>query len=89
MKFNRADEIKIKEMANKYSLDAEVVRKIISAPYDFMQKKTKELDFVDDLTREEFDKMKKNFNIPGLGKIYASYFLYNEIQKKKKKKLGS
>ena len=89
MKFNRADEIKIKEMANKYSLDAEVVRKIISAPYDFMQKKTKELDFVDDLTREEFDKMKKNFNIPGLGKVYASYFLYNEIQKKKKKKLGS
>tara|TARA_R110000822_G_scaffold51650_2_gene134216 strand:- start:1406 stop:1675 length:270 start_codon:yes stop_codon:yes gene_type:complete len=89
MKFNRADEIKIKEMANKYSLDAEVVRKMISAPYDFMQKKTKELDFVDDLTREEFDKMKKNFNIPGLGKIYASYFLYNEIQKKKKKKLGS
>tara|TARA_R110000868_G_scaffold311890_2_gene572882 strand:+ start:257 stop:526 length:270 start_codon:yes stop_codon:yes gene_type:complete len=89
MKFNRADEIKIKEMANKYSLDAEVVRKMISAPYDFMQKKTKELDFVDDLTREEFDKMKKNFNIPGLGKVYASYFLYNEIQKKKKKKLGS
>lgn len=89
MKFNRADEIKIKEMAKKYSLDTEVVRKMISAPYDFMQKKTKELDFVDDLTRDEFDKMKKNFNIPGLGKIYASYFLYNEIQKKKKKKLGS
>ena len=89
MKFNRADEIKIKEMANKYGLDNEVVRKMISAPYDFIQKKTKELNFVDDLTREEFDKMKKNFNIPGLGKIYASYFLYNEIQKKKKKKLGS
>tara|TARA_R110000744_G_scaffold317439_1_gene424054 strand:+ start:406 stop:675 length:270 start_codon:yes stop_codon:yes gene_type:complete len=89
MKFNRADEIKIKEMANKYGLDNEVVGKMISAPYDFIQNKTKELNFVDDLTREEFDKIKKNFNIPGLGKIYASYFLYNEIQKKKKKKLGS
>lgn len=88
MKLSRADEIKAKELSEKYDIDLAIIKKIISSPYDFIQKKTKELNFIDDLTREEFDKMKKNFNIPGLGKLYASYYLYNEIQKKKKKKLG-
>ena len=85
MRLSRADNIKAKELAEKYKLDLEVVKRIISSPYDFIQKKTRELNFKDGLTREEFDKMKTNFNIPGLGKLYASFYLYNEIQKKKKK----
>ena len=88
MKLSRADEIKAKELSEKYGIDLAIIKKIISSPYGFIQKKTKELNFIDNLTREEFDKMKKNFNIPGLCKLYASYYLYNEIQKKKKKKLG-
>tara|TARA_R110000796_G_scaffold181330_1_gene297849 strand:- start:16412 stop:16672 length:261 start_codon:yes stop_codon:yes gene_type:complete len=85
MRLSRADTIKAKELSEKYGLDIEVIKKIISSPYDFIQKKTKELNFKDGLTREEFDKMKKNFNIPGLGKLYASYYLYEQIQKKRKK----
>jgi len=85
MRLSRADTIKAKELSEKYGLDIEVIKKIISSPYDFIQKKTKELNFKDGLTRDEFDKMNKNFNIPGLGKLYASYYLYEEIQKKKKK----
>lgn len=85
MKLNRADAIKVKELAEKYNLDVDVVKKIICSQYDFIQKKTKELEFKDGLSREEFDKMKTNFNIPGIGKLYASFYLYNEIQKKKKK----
>lgn len=85
MKLSRADNIKAKELAEKYNVDVDVIKKIIASPYNFIQHKTKELDFKDGLTREEFDKMKTNFNIPGLGKLYASFYLYNEIQKKKKK----
>jgi len=85
MRLNRADTLKAKELAEKYGLDFDVVVKIIKSPYEFIQKKTKELHFKDGMTREEFDKMKKNFNIPGIGKLYASHFLYNQIQKKKKK----
>tara|TARA_R110002049_G_scaffold231127_1_gene403374 strand:- start:20163 stop:20423 length:261 start_codon:yes stop_codon:yes gene_type:complete len=86
MRLSRADKIKAKELAEKYNLDLEVIEKIIASPYDFIQKKTREMNFRDGLTREEFDKMKTNFNIPGLGKLYASFYLYNEIQKKKKKR---
>jgi len=85
MRLSRADNIKAKELAEKYNLDIEIIKKIISSPYEFIQKKTRQLNFKDGLTREEFDKIKTNFNIPGLGKLYASFYLYNEIQKKKKK----
>lgn len=85
MKLNRADAIKAKELAEKYDMDLDLMKKIIAAPYEFVQKKTRELDFKDGITKEEFDKMKTDFNIPALGKIFASNYLYNEIQKKKKK----
>lgn len=85
MRLHRADLIKAKEIAEKYGLTLEEVKKIIASPYSFIQKKSKETKFKDDMSREEFDKMKKNFNIPAIGKLYASHFLYKEIQIKKKK----
>ena len=86
MKLSRADKIKVQEMAEKYQLPVEEVEQIISSQYSFVAKTTRNLIFEDGLTREEFDKKKTNFNIPGLCKFYASYYLYNEIQKKKNKK---
>ena len=47
---------------------------------------SKKIEFTDGLSREEFDSMKKNFNIPSIGKLYASHFMYDQIQKKKNKK---
>jgi len=85
MKLSRADAIKAQELADKYGIEIGEMKNIISAPYDFIQKITKELVFEDNLSKEDFDKMKTNFNIPGIGKLYASNYLYNEIQKKRKK----
>tara|TARA_R110002050_G_scaffold97749_1_gene203187 strand:+ start:1365 stop:1625 length:261 start_codon:yes stop_codon:yes gene_type:complete len=85
MKFNRADRDKIKELAEKHSLPVETIEKIIISPYEFIQEESKRIVFSDGMTREKFDKLKTNFNLPSLGKLYASYFMYNEIQKKKKK----
>lgn len=86
MKLNRADAIKAKELADKHGITIDEMKKIIASPYSFIAKKTRELEFEDELTKEEFDKKKSNFNIPSLGKLYASHYLYNEIQKKKMKK---
>jgi len=86
MKIHRADLIKIKELAEEHGLSVEEVRGIVMAPYGFIREKSKEIKFVDGMTREEFDAMHKNFNIPSIGKLYASHFMYNEIQKKKNKK---
>jgi hypothetical protein len=85
MKLNRADAIKAKELAEKYNIDLDLMKKIIASPYEFIQKKTRELDLEDGLTKEEFSKIKTDFNIPALGKVFASHYMYNEIQKKKNK----
>lgn len=86
MRLSRANKIKVEEMADKYGLTVEEVKSIISTLYSFIAEKTRALTFEDGLTREEFDKKKTNFNIPSIGKLYASNYLYNEIQKKKIKK---
>tara|TARA_R110002073_G_scaffold307998_2_gene477884 strand:+ start:248 stop:511 length:264 start_codon:yes stop_codon:yes gene_type:complete len=86
MKLHRADSIKIKELAEKHGLTFEEVEAIVSAPYNFIREESKKIEFTDGLSREEFDSMKKNFNIPSIGKLYASHFMYDQIQKKKNKK---
>ena len=41
-----------------------------------------EINLERNLTEEEFNKKKTNFNMPSLFKLFASYYAYNEIQKK-------
>jgi len=86
MKLNRADSIKAKEIADKHGITIDEMKKIIAAAPDFIQKTCSEMIFKDGMTREEFDKKKTNFNIPAIGKLYASHFLYSQIQKRKLKK---
>ena len=53
MKLSRADKIKAEELAEKYGIPLEEVKKIIVAPYDFIRKTTSKLEFPDGLSREE------------------------------------
>tara|TARA_R110002051_G_scaffold200850_2_gene267621 strand:- start:1336 stop:1599 length:264 start_codon:yes stop_codon:yes gene_type:complete len=87
MKMNRADEIKAKEIAEKHNITLEEVKKVIESPYSFIRKKTKEISLQKNLSEEEFNSMKTNFNIPCLCKLYASYKIYsywNKIDNEKK-----
>jgi hypothetical protein len=85
MKLNRADKIKAIELSEKHGIEIGLIEKIIASPYEFIQKTTRNLVFEDNLTKEEFSKIKTNFNIPSLGKLFASNYLYDQIQKKKNK----
>lgn len=77
MRLERAYEIKAKEIAEKHNLSLDQVKRIIESPYSFIREKTKEITIPDNLSREEFDKLKTNFNIPCLCKMHASYRIYN------------
>ena len=88
MKLSSDDKIKIEKISEEMSIPKEVVIKVIESQYEFIRKKTKELHFDPNLTREEFDAMKTNFNIPCIGKLYASFYMYrkmNENARKRKK----
>lgn len=86
MSLNKADKLKAIELAEKHGLDLIEVEQMIQAPYEFIRAKTKELKFEDNLSKEEFDKLKTNFNLPAIGKLYASHYLYSKINENKKKK---
>lgn len=86
MRLNRADEIKMREIAEKHGLTFEDVNAMVSSQYEFIRSKTKELVIPENLDKEEFSGIKTNFNIPSLCKMYASHYIYRKINEKKIKK---
>jgi len=86
MRESKADLLKLKELADKYGLTVSEVRDIVRSQFEYVRVVNNALTIEDNLTREEFSKLKTNFTFPALGKLYASYFLYNKIQENKKKK---
>ena len=86
MKLSSDDKIKIEKISEEMSIPKEVVIKAIESQYEFIRKKTKELHFDPNLTREEFDEMKTNFNIPCIGKLYASFYMYRKMNENARKR---
>lgn len=72
---------KIRELAKKYDCTIEEIEAVVKSPLEFMRETCRDLDLPGDLTREEFDKLKTNFNIPCIGKLYASFYMYCEINR--------
>ena len=83
MRLSRANELKMIELAEKHGLTLKQVKDVIYSPYKFIREKTKELELEEGLSKEEFKKIKTNFNIPALCKLYASYYIYKKINEKK------
>ena len=71
MRLNRADELKMRELAKKHGLTFEDINEIVSSQYEFINKTTKKLDIKEGVDKEEFSKIKTNFNIPSLCKNYV------------------
>lgn len=86
MRLSRADEIKAKEIAKKYGVSLAEVKSVILSQYEFIRETTKNISIPDDTTEEEFNKIKKNFNIPSLAKLHASYYIWRRIVDFKNKK---
>lgn len=81
----KLDKEKIEEIAERYNISFEQAKDIVYSPYAFMKEKLNELTLEDNLTEEEFRKKKTNFNMPSLFKLFASFYAYKEIMKKKNK----
>jgi len=79
MRINEADKVEVDRLSKKYNRTPEEIVNIVESQYLFMRSKTKELDIDRNLSREEFNKLKTNFNIPCIGKLYASYYIYKKI----------
>lgn len=74
-----------KEVAEELGISESDVRKIYFDFYHFIVDKVKEFPFDNDnISEEDFKKIRTSFNVPSLGKFNASYKRYKNIKSKKR-----
>lgn len=65
-----------KEVSEEMDIPVEVVEEAYKSYWKFIRKTIQELPLKEDLTEEEFAKLKTNFNIVSLGKLHCTYDRY-------------
>lgn len=70
----------IEKVAKDLNLDEEIVDKVYKAYWTFIRTKISELPLKKDLTKEQFESINTNFNIPSLGKLNCTYDKYLRIK---------
>ena len=72
----------IESVANEVQLPVDLVRKAYKAYWQFVRDTIQQLPLKDDISEEEFKKIKTNFNIPSLGKLYCTRDRYLRVKKR-------
>lgn len=70
----------IDHVANKLELPREVVKEAYESYWKYIRCTISELPLKDDLSEEEFNKLRTNFNIPSIGKLSCTYSRYKAIK---------
>jgi hypothetical protein len=85
----------IKTLSEELSVPEEVVDAAYKSFFAFMRETIKGLPLKENLSEEEFSKLRTNFNIPALGKLHCTYERYlgmkeqNEYIKKLREEYGN
>lgn len=74
----------IAKVANNMKLPYDVVDRTYRAFWLFVRSSITELPLKDDLTEEEFRKLRTNVNIPSLGKLVCTYDKYQRVKQRYK-----
>lgn len=80
---NKKYETMIHKLAIKYNKPPYVIKKIVESQFEFIYNTIKDLDFKSIKSKEEFDKLKKNFNVKYLFTLSANYKTLENINKRK------
>lgn len=76
----------IKRISRELTLPEKCVENTYKAYWTFIKETISQLPLKNDLTKEEFNKLRTNFNIPNLGKLSCTYKRWSGVQKHYKKK---
>ena len=79
-------ELLLGRLALKYNKPISVIRKLVESQFEFIQTKTKEIDFNSIDSEEEFKEMKTNFNVKYLFTLAAYYKGIEKIKEHKLKR---
>lgn len=75
------DEI-YKKVSEDLNIPVEVVKLAYESGFEFMKDTIEKLPLKEDLTEEEFNKLRTNFNLPSLGKLICTYKEYKSTKKR-------
>ena len=74
---NKTSEQFYKEITTKVAKDLKLPEIAVLTAYNsfwkFIKDTIEELPLKEDITEEEFDKLRTNFNVPSLGKLFTTY----------------
>ena len=73
----------IKQVAEELDLPKDLVNKTYKAFWRFIKDKIQELPLKEDLSLEEFQKLRPNFNVPALGKLCCTEDKFIKAKKQK------
>lgn len=66
----------IKQVSIELGLPPQVVKEAYESYWTFIRNNIKALPLKEDLSKEEFDKLRTNFNIPSIGKMAVTWERY-------------
>lgn len=72
----------LNSVANELQLPVDLVRKTYKAYWQSIRDTIKELPLKEDISEEDFKKLKTNFNIPSLGKLYCTRDRYLGVKRR-------
>ena len=72
----------IEKVSTSHNLPKEVVLVAYRSYWEFIKQTIQELNFKD-ITEEEFNTMRTNFNIPSIGKLYVTWDKLINVQKRR------
>ncbi len=72
----------IKQISEELNLPVKVVKEAYESYWTFIRNNIKALPLKEDLSKEEFDKLRTNFNIPSLGKLCCTYDRFIGVKKR-------
>ena len=74
----------IKQVSIELGLPPQVVKEAYESYWTFIRNNIKALPLKEDLSKEEFDKLRTNFNVPSIGKLSCTYDRFIGIKKRLK-----
>lgn len=74
----------LETLSEELCLPQEVVDAAYKSFFAFIRKTITSLPLKEDLTEEEFNQLKTNFNIPALGKLHCTYERYLGMKEQQK-----
>ena len=76
----------VRKLCKEHNLSEKEVLAMIKAPFMFMREKIEKIQVDENWTEEQFNKKTYNFNIPSIGKLYASFRNLIKIKNAKKRR---